>query len=256
MEKICIVIPAYNEEKRIGKTLGAYSSYFEVLRKGKKLDYEILVVINNTKDGTEEIVKKYVQLNNRIRYLNLIRGGKGYAVIEGFKDALKRDNDLIGFVDADMATSPEKYFKLIKNVEKCDGVIASRGLKDSKVKTTLYRKLTNRGFNTLVRLLLHIQFKDTQCGAKLFKRKTIEELLKSQIMTQWAFDVDLLYKLKKVKIKEIATDWEDKTGSKVNLKDPLKMFSSVIRLRLIYSPFKFVVKVYDKLPERIKIHGL
>src|SRR3989338_9068086 len=153
MEKGCIVIPAYNEEKRIGKTLETYSTYFESLRKEKKIDYEILVVINNTKDRTEEIVKRYIKMNSRIRYLNLKPSGKGFAIIEGFKDALKRDNDLIGFVDADMATSPEEYWKLIKNIGDYDGVIASRGLKYSMVKASLYRKLTNRGFNTVVRLL-------------------------------------------------------------------------------------------------------
>ena len=88
-------MPAYNEEKRIGKTLEEYSSFFENLRKSKKIDYEILVVINNTKDNTEKVVKSYSKKNKRIIYLNLVRGGKGYAVIEGFKDALKERGILL-----------------------------------------------------------------------------------------------------------------------------------------------------------------
>ena len=256
MKKICIIIPAYNEERRIGKTLEYYSNYFNNLFKKEKLDYEILVVINNTTDRTEEVVKKLAERNKRVLYLNLKPGGKGFAVIEGFKDALKRENDLIGFVDADMATSPEEYWKLIKNIGNYDGIIASRAVKGSNVRSSLYRRVTNRIFNLLVKLFLHLKYKDTQCGAKLFKRKTIEQLLKNQTMTQWAFDVDLLYKLKGKKIKEIATNWEDKIGSKINLKAPLKMFSSIIRLRLIYSPFMFIIRIYDLLPERIKIHSL
>ncbi len=256
MEKVCIVIPAYNEEKRIGKTLEVYSAYFESLRKDKKLDYEMLVVMNNTTDKTEEIVKNYKKKNSRILYLNLKPQGKGLATIEGFKGALKRNNDLIGFVDADMATSPEEYWKLIKNIGNYDGIIASRGLKDSEVKTTFYRKLTNRGFNIVVRLLLHVKFKDTQCGAKLFKREAIKELVTNKIMPQWAFDVDLLHKLGNKKIKEIPTKWEDKAGSTISFITPIKMFSSIVRLRLLYSPLNFIVKGYDLLPERIKMHNL
>ncbi len=256
MQKATIVIPAYNEEKRICKTLEAYSAYFESLRKDKKLDYDILVVINNTKDKTEEIVKRFTKENSRIKYLNFIQGGKGFAIIEGFKEALKRDNELIGFVDADMATSPEEYWKLIKNIGEYGGVIASRRLKHSMVNASLYRKLTNRGFNILVRLLLHLPYYDTQCGAKLFKRETIKELLTDKINPQWAFDVDLLHKLRNKKIKEIPTKWEDKAGSKISFITPIKMFSSIVRLRLLYSPLNFIIKGYDILPERIKIHNL
>src|SRR3972149_6124201 len=122
--KISIIIPAYNEEKRIGKTLQAYSKHFNSLAKGKNLDYEILVVINNTTDRTEEIVKKIQKKNKRIKYLNLKQGGKGYAIIEGFKDALKRKNELIGFVDSDMSTPPEEYARLALQMKNYDGIIA------------------------------------------------------------------------------------------------------------------------------------
>src|SRR3989338_9940965 len=108
--KVSIIIPAYNEEKRIGNTLKEYSRFFENLRKEKKLNYEILVVINNTKDNTELIVKKYQKKNKNIKYINLPKGGKGYATAEGFKNALSQKNDLLCFVDADMATSPEAFY--------------------------------------------------------------------------------------------------------------------------------------------------
>ena len=89
----------------------------------------------------------------------------------------------------------------------------------------------------------------------MFKREAIQKVVGKIGKTQWAFDVDLLYELKreKFKIKETATVWEDKKGSRLNLKKvPLQMFLSVVRLRLMYSPFKFVVKLYDKLPEKNK----
>lgn len=260
MIKVTIIIPAFNEEKRIGKTLVSYSNYFEKLKTMVKIDYEILIVINNTTDRTEEIVKSYQKLNKKIKYLNFKQKGKGFAVIQGFKEALRGGNNLIGFVDADMSTSPEEFYKLIKNIKNFDGVIASRWKPGAIIKTkqTVLRRVTSKGFNFLVRSILFLPYKDTQCGAKLFKREPLHKIVDSLGSTQWAFDIDLLYKLKKNKfyIREIPTVWEDRAGSTINLlKTPFKMFSSILRLRLLNSPFSLIVKAYDNLPERIKIHN-
>ncbi len=249
--KAFIVIPAYNEERRIGKTLEAYSDYFENIRMKEKIDYEILVSINNTKDKTEEIVKKFSNINQRISYLNLPKGGKGYAVIEGFKEGLKRENDLIGFVDADMATSPEEYFKLIKGIDKFDGIIANRYLPGSKVypPITFRRIVSGRIFNLIVRFFLFIPYTDTQCGAKIFRRKVIEKLLPKLGMTKWAFDVEMLYMLKKMKkrIIDIPTIWVDKEYSTINfVRSAPIMFLAVLRLRIINSPLRRFVRIYDK----------
>ncbi|MDP2628568.1 MAG: glycosyltransferase, partial [Nanoarchaeota archaeon] len=179
-------------------------------------------------------------------FLDFEEGGKGFAVKEGFRDALKRDNDLIGFVDADMATSPEAFSDVVRKSKNYDGIIASRGLKESVVKTSLMRKITSRGFNFLTRSILFLNFSDTQCGAKIFKRKAIEDIIDGIGITQWAFDIDLLFRLKKkgFKIGEIPTKWEDKEYSKLNLtRVPLQMFLAIIRLRIIYSPFSIFTKV-------------
>ena len=105
MEKVSIIIPAHNEEKRIGRTLKEYISYF----KRKKLNFQIIVVLNACSDNTLKIVKKYKELE----ILNFKQGGKGFAIIEGFKKALKKKSNLIGFVDADMATPPVAFYDLI-----------------------------------------------------------------------------------------------------------------------------------------------
>ncbi|PIN92805.1 hypothetical protein COU56_03985, partial [Candidatus Pacearchaeota archaeon CG10_big_fil_rev_8_21_14_0_10_31_9] len=138
-----------------------------------------------------------------------------------------------------------------------NGVIASRGLKNSFVKTGFARKLTNRGFNLIVRLFLFLPFSDTQCGAKLFDYEATRFIVSNMSFTQWAFDIEMLYILLNngFKIKEIPTRWIDKEGSKINLaKVPIKMFLSVVRLRLVHSPFKFIVRFYDKMPEKLKVH--
>ena len=102
-----------------------------------------------------------------------------------------------------------------------------------------------------------MNYKDTQCGAKIFRRKVIEKIIPKITMSEWAFDVDLLYSLKRegIRIREVPTIWSDKEYSKLNLrKSGIQMLASLIRLRLIYSPFKFIIKVYDKIPEKFKIH--
>jgi len=245
--KVLIIIPAYNEEKRIGNTLKEYSSYFENLR-STKFDYEILVVINATTDKTEEIVKGFKKKFKRINYLNFKEAGKGFAVKQGFIYGIKKNFDLIGFVDADMATSPAAFYDLIKNINDYDGIIASRYVKNAKVfpKPTLQRIIVSRVFNFLVRVLFLMPYKDTQCGAKLFKKEIVKVFVKNAGLTNWAFDVDLLYIAKKNNyiIKENPTIWRDKEGSRLNLKKAsLQMFFAVVQLKILNSKAKIFYKI-------------
>ncbi|MEK6847073.1 MAG: glycosyltransferase [Nanoarchaeota archaeon] len=252
MDKVAIIIPAYNEEKRIMATLKEYSTFFNNIVKNKILDYNIIVVINNTTDGTDEIVKGFAKKNKKISYIDLLRGGKGYAVIEGFKIALKRDFDYIGFVDADMATPPEELLKVIKEARNTDGAIADRYLKDSEIHPTpsVKRLIARRVFNFLIRALLLVPFGDTQCGAKFFKRDVLNIVINKLSMSQWAFDAELLYHLHKqgYKIKSVPTKWYDKEYSKINFwRAGPWMALGVVRLRLLNSNLKSFVRIYDKL---------
>ena len=254
--KVSIIIPAYNEERRIGGKLNAYSEYFNKLEKKDGLKYEILIVVNNSKDKTLDIVKSYSKKDHNTLYMNLIKGGKGYAVIEGFKDSLKRKNDLIGFVDADLSTSPESFHDLIKQIKDYDGIIASRYIKGAIVepKPNINRVLASRIYNVLIRALLLIPYRDTQCGAKLFKRKTVEKFLPKLTISKWAFDVDLIYSTLKcgLKIREVPTVWRDKEYSTINFMEAGPwMALGIIRLRLLNSPFKSLMRIYDKMLNRI-----
>ena len=257
-ESLSIIIPAYNEEKRIKKTLDTYRRFFEEEKKKKTIrNFEIVVVINNTQDRTEEIVKKFSKKYPEIRYLNFKQGGKGFAIIEGFKDALKRNKDLIGFVDADMATLPESFYDLIKNIGDYDGIIASRYMKGAIVnpKPSIQRIIVSRIFNILIRTLFLMNYKDTQCGAKLFKRNVIKETINRFSITKWAFDVDLLHQMKKknFKIKEYPTIWSDKKYSKINfVKAGPKMAFASIRLRILDSKLNKIVNLYDKINDIFK----
>lgn len=253
--KICIVIPAYNEEKRIGQTLEEYGSFFRDVG----LDINFLIVINNTTDKTEEIVRRYQKKYPEISYLNLIPGGKGFAITAGFKEAINKRFDLIGFLDADMSTPPSAFYDLIKNIRTLDGIIANRWDKNSIINTkqTIFRRIISRGYNLIVRTLFLIPYRDTQCGAKLFRREILEKIVPKLGSSEWSFDVDLLFYARwfGARIKEIPTIWEDKKGSKINLKrTPLKMLASSVRLRLIHSPIRDFVRLYRRLPAKFKFH--
>lgn len=259
---ISIVIPAYNEEKRIGQMLESYGSFFDELRDKKEIEnFELLVVINGTTDKTKNIVESSSRKYPQIRYIELKENGKGFAILEGFKEALKKkENNLIGFVDGDLSTPPEAFYDLTKHIDGYDGVIADRWNKKSIVtpKQSYFRRFISRGYNFGVRTLFLFSYADTQCGAKLFKREILEKNVPKMGRSNWGFDIVLLYCLKKeshARIKSLPTIWHDKTGSHINLKKtPLRMFASAIRLRLTRSPFNFIVRFYRRLPDRIKLH--
>jgi len=257
--KVSIIMPAYNEEKRIGDTLRAYSDYFSIVKKKDGLDYEILVVVNNTTDKTEEIIRNISKSDKRISYITRVKGGKGYAIIEGFREALNGKNDLIGFVDADLATPPEAFHALVRNIGNHGGAIASRWMGGSIIRTkqTLRRRVMSIGFNALVRSILLMPYKDTQCGAKLFRKEVIDSIIGEIGITNWAFDVDLIYKTRKkgFRLKEIPTIWEDKKDSKLNItRVPFEMFFGLLRVRLLNSPFKGIIRFYNNLPDWLKVH--
>lgn len=250
---ISIIIPAHNEEKRISKTLDDYGKFFREYRK----NHEIIAVLNGCKDNTLGIVKKYEREYPQLRHLDFKRAGKGFAVSEGFKTA---KGELVGFTDADDSTSASEFNKLIENMEGYDGAIASRWMNGSIVepKQPLFRRIAGRAFNMMNRAMFGLNFKDTQCGSKLFRKEAAKSVAPKLRVTEWAFDANLLYEMKRegFRIKEIPIRWHDVKGSKLNiLKIPLMMFLSILRLRLIYSPFSFIIRFYDEaIPEWMKMH--
>lgn len=259
MVKVSVVIPAHNEEKRIGKMLENYISYFRGLKEKNLIDFEIITVLNACKDNTLKVVERYKL--DELKILDFERGGKGFAIVEGFKEALNENSSLIGFVDADMSTPPNAFYGLIRHIGNYDGIIANRWDKRSDIqpKQNLLRRVLSRGYNLIIRTLFLFNYKDTQCGAKLFKRELIEKIYSEIGASEWGFDVNLLFyaKKEKARIKSIPTMWHDKEDSRVNLKrTPITMFLSAVRLRLIHSPFRFAVRAYKILPEKWQFHRM
>jgi len=168
--------------------------------------------------------------------------GKGGALIEGLK--LAPNTDLIGYVDADGATGPQAFLELVHLTAQADCVIGSRWLPGAVLHQSQpwLRRFFSRVFHAVVRVLFwSMNIADTQCPAKVMRRAAVEKIHSALRIADLAFDVNLLYALKRegFRILEVPTEWTDKAGSKVTqslFRNSLVMFLSVVRLWLIYSP--------------------
>jgi glycosyltransferase involved in cell wall biosynthesis len=229
--KLSIVIPAYNEENRILPTLRDYHSFFK-----NKLqnDFEIIVIPNNCSDSTEQVVRNFAENKKQIKVFNIpFYVGKGGAVMKGFGLA---KGDFIGFSDADNSTNPENFYKLYENKQNYAGIIGSRKIKGAIIfpKRKLNQNLSSFLFNKITRLLFNLKYKDTQCGAKLFRENVARLLVESYSEKGWIFDVDLLNLCKKnnSKILEYPINWKDSTGSKLSIKDGIFSIIDLFGYRL------------------------
>jgi glycosyltransferase involved in cell wall biosynthesis len=234
---LLLLIPAYNEERRIEPVLRDYAVYFERSWPGK---FQLVVVLNGCRDNTLQVVQKVAREHPAVQSLEFPQAiGKGGALIEGLKLAPRAD--IIGYVDADGATAPAALHDLIRHIDQADCVIGSRWLPQSilHVEQTGQRRLASRVFHLIVEALFHLHIKDTQCGAKIIRRQAAEKVHPSLRIADMAFDINLLYSLKRegFKVLEVPTEWTDKVGSKVTLgPTSLVMFLSVVRLRIMYFP--------------------
>lgn len=236
---VLLLIPAYNEEERIEPTLREYAAYFRANYSGR---FEILVVLNGCRDNTLGVVQRVAQDFPEVQVENFPAPiGKGGALIEGLRHAPKVD--LIGYVDADGATPPEAFHRLIGHTAWADCVIGSRWVAGAVLHQAQpwFRRLTSRVFHALVQSLFWMDIADTQCPAKIAHRTAIETIHGQLRIADLAFDVNLLYSLTHAgyKVLELPTEWTDKLGSKVTsslFRSSAIMFFSTVRLRLVYSP--------------------
>jgi glycosyltransferase involved in cell wall biosynthesis len=211
---------------------------------------EVIVVANACTDGTTRLVARLAADDSNLRLIDLTaRLGKGGAVRLGFQEA---KGDVVAFVDADGATPPDELRRLVDQLGDADCVVASRWSKGASVLVpqTPIRRFLGRGFNLIVRMLFGLRIADTQCGAKIFKRAVIEEIIEDVETADFAFDVDLLFQLQRRGrvIREIPTVWRDRAGSTVNVVAAApRMLASIIRLRLSHSPCRYFIPFFDRL---------
>lgn len=231
MLKLSLIIPAYNEEARIGKTL---QNYLFHLQKYMPHQFEIIVILNGCVDNSLAIVQAFSKKNREVRYSNIPEAiGKGSAVLEGFKMAKGR---IIGFLDADDAFDLTAVQVMIDELLKggLDCLIASKwkGIRFSAVSEPFFRKILSRGWNTLIKILLGINIEDTQAGAKFLRRDVFNAISHDFTCRGFDFDIELLLRLKQkgFSIKEQYVPNKHIPGSTFSLKHVPKMFRDLLKL--------------------------
>lgn len=231
--ELSVIIPVYNEEDRVGKTLQSAMAYL----KKKRLFAEILVVDDGSKDGTVAVVEKFKPKSKARQILRILRHninrGKGAAVRTG---ALAAKGEIVLFMDADNATPLSEYEKFKPFLEKgMEVVLGSRAVDRSQVRIPqpLYRQALGRVGNLFIQLLAVPGIKDTQCGFKAFTHKAARHIFPLQTINRFGFDFELLFLAHKqgFSMKEVAVQWFNSPFSKVKMGDYLHTLIELLTIR-------------------------
>lgn len=228
---LSVIIPAYNEAKRLSRTLPRIKAFFDTY----EAPYEVWVIDDGATDHTRHIVKQYQEANREFPlYLNEQRRnrGKGFTVKEGFR---RSRYPWVLFSDADLSTPLEEIRQFWPYTSSHDVIIASRDMPGACVEAQpAYRKFMGRVFSTLSNSITQLGIRDTQCGFKLFSREAGRVIFPRMTVEGFGFDVELLYLAKKhhFRIKELPVTWINDRDSKINnFRDSIGMFYDLLWLR-------------------------
>jgi len=229
--RLSVVVPAYNEERRIGSTLKSIDEY---LRR-QNYDYEILVVNDGSKDNTADLVNG---LRSEVVGLRLIDNkenhGKGYVVRQGMLEA---KGELRLFTDADNSTSINHLDKFIPYLSQGYSVIiGSIGISGHKVASgsePIWRRVLGKLGNLFIQIMAVPGIQDTQRGFKLFTADAVGKIFPKLTIIKWGFDIEVLALARKFgyKIKELPVDWKNDPNSKVGLKAYFQVLLETVKIR-------------------------
>lgn len=231
MPKYSLIIPAYNEGARLGATLDRVLTYLAA----QGWDAEVLVVNDGSRDQTADLVRASSQTHPQLRLIeNPGNRGKGYSVRNGM---LSAGGEVLLFSDADLSAPIEEANKLFAAIAAgADVAIGSRWLQpDTQThRQSLLRQFYGRLFNLALRVLLGLNFKDTQCGFKAFTRGAARTIFPLQRIERWGFDPELLYLARRagLRVQEVPVAWAHVEGTRLNpLRDGIRMFGEVLKIR-------------------------
>jgi dolichyl-phosphate beta-glucosyltransferase len=232
LSSVGVVVPAYNEVRSIGATLGEICGYFAA----KPYDFEIVVAADGN-DGTRELVAELARSEPRLKVIGSPeRRGKGRGVREGMQ--LVR-GDVIGFVDADNKTPITEFDKFEPYFASgTDLVIGSRGMRESRIERPqpLYRRAGSKVFAVGMHAIVGLHsIADTQCGFKFFRRAAADEIFHRQRVDGYMFDVEVLYlaSARGYRIAQVPVRWRDDGDSRLDLvAGNLRNLRDLLRIRL------------------------
>src|ERR1700752_3815374 len=226
-----IVIPAYNESARLAASLEKVLAYVHA----QGWDAEVIVVNDGSRDTTAEIVRSFAAKDRVLRLVeNPGNRGKGYSVRNGMLNARGK---ILLFSDADLSSPIEEAPKLLQALEEGANIaIGSRWLRaeTQTQRQPLHRQIFGRIFNLMLRVSLGLQFADTQCGFKAFKKPAADAIFPLQKIERWGFDPEILFLARKrgFKVKEVPVAWGHSGGARINpLGDGSRMFLEMLRIR-------------------------
>jgi dolichyl-phosphate beta-glucosyltransferase len=230
---LSLVIPFFNEERRIRKTLDNALDFFH----NTGYQFEIILIDDGSRDRSFEIVRKYKDLHNNMVVLkNEKNSGKGYTVKRGM---LRAQGEYIFFLDADFPIFFNEMDKLLNFLKQgCKIVISSRALPESKIliPQPFYRRLAGRIFHFFSEFIIPTKVSDTQCGFKAFSKQAAKEIFSLQRLSRFCFDVEILHIAKKLgyRIKEVPIVWaHSKSNNKIAFfKNGLLMLMDLIVIRI------------------------
>jgi len=226
-----IILPAYNESARIAGTLDKILAH--AAQRGWSV--EVIVVNDGSSDDTAAIVRAYASQHAVLRLLeNPGNRGKGFSVRNGM---LHARGDILMFSDADLSSPIEEADKLFTAIARgADIAIGSRWV-DRRLqirRQPLHRRIFGRIFNLALRIILGLQYKDTQCGFKAFTRRSAQAIFPLQKIERWGFDPELLYLARKFgfTVSEVPVAWSHREGTRIHpLRDGIRMFGELLRVR-------------------------
>lgn len=234
---LSVVIPAYNEDRRIANTLVQIKEYLD----RQAYSSEIIVVSDGCTDKTDQYASESLRNWPNFRLLCRKKNmGKGFTVKEGI---LHSQGRLILFTDADLSTPIEEIEKFLPWTDEFDIVIGSRALPESniQVRQSLFREYMGKTFNLFVQLLIFRGIKDTQCGFKLYHRQAALDIFNRIKLTGFGFDVEALYVSRKLgyRIKQLPVVWRNSPESHVHVfSSSVEMFLDLFRIKSLHKSLK------------------
>lgn len=229
---LSVVIPAYNEEARLPRTLARLAEYYD----SQPYTYDVNVVSDGSKDSTVQVARSFAENHPAFRVTESSPNhGKGFVVRLGM---LAAQGDAVLFCDADLATPQEETEKLLPRLlAGADIAIGSRPLAESnlEIRQPLYRELLGRTFNKAVQVLGIRGIDDTQCGFKLFTQAASQDVFSRCKLDKFGFDFESLMIARDLglRIDEVPIRWSHQEGSKVNLvRDGSRMLTDLVKLRI------------------------
>ena len=231
--QVSIIIPAYNEQDRIQKTLNKVFYYLRV----NNIDAEVIVIDDGSKDDTFSIVKEFEKKHDNVVILrNDCNRGKGFSVRRG---VLMARGDCVLFSDADNSTPIQEIKKVMPFIlnNEYDVVLGSRSIKgsDVRIRQPYFRIIMGRIFNLFVKMLLYRDFKDTQCGFKAFAKKAAQEIFKRQTIERFSFDAEILAiaRVQHFRIQQVPVVWVNSAHSRVSpFSDAFQMFMDLFKIKI------------------------